>query len=182
LKKYLFDFCCFYIFLIGFQAFSQQSFPESWEGNYKGELQIFGVDSVNMKLTMKLAIHKKTDSAYQWKMIYDFQGKEDVGDYELKIVEKLTGHYVIDELNTIVIDGFYRSGIFTSFFKVMDSFIISTYTKVNDDLIFEIISANGKNPTITGNQKFNDEDIPEVKTFLVNGRQKAILKKVSTPN
>ena len=59
--------------------------------------------------------------------------------------------------------------------EVMDSFIISTYTKTNDEIIFEIIAANGKKPTITGNTKLKDEDIPEVKSYLVNGRQKAIL-------
>ena len=48
-----------FTFLIGFQVYSQQSFPESWEGNYKGELQVYGVDSVKMKLTMKLDIQKK---------------------------------------------------------------------------------------------------------------------------
>jgi len=56
---------------------AQETFPKSWEGNYKGELQIYGVDSVRMKLTMKLDIVKKGDSIYQWKIAYEFNGKED---------------------------------------------------------------------------------------------------------
>lgn len=157
--------------------FSQTAFPKSWEGNYKGELQIFGVDSVKMKLLMKLDILQKSDSVYQFKISYDFKGKEDIRDYELKIVDAKSGKYVIDEKNTIVIDAYYKMGILTSFFEVMDSYIISTYTKMNDDLIFEIISADGKNPTSSGNAKFESEDIPEVKSYLVNGRQKAVLIK-----
>ncbi len=141
-------------------------------------MQIFGVDSVRMKLAMKLDITQKTASIYQWKITYDFKGKEDIRDYELVLVDKAKGIYKIDEKNTIVIDSYYKTDIFISFFEVMDSFIISTYTKTNDGIIFEIIAANGKKSTVTGNSKFKDEDIPEVKSYLVNGRKKAILKKI----
>ena len=95
---------------------------------------------------------------------------------------KTKGIYKIDEKNSIIIDSYYKTGIFTSFFEVMDLFIISTYTKDNEDIIFEIIAADGKNSSITGNTKFEEEAIPEVKTFLVNGRQKAILKKRTLPS
>jgi len=163
--------------LLGGNLFSQTAFPKSWEGNYKGELQIFGVDSVRMRLPMKLAILQKSDSVYQFKISYDFKGKEDIRDYELKIVDAKSGKYVIDEKNTIEIDAYYKMGILTSFFEVSDSYIISTYTKINEDLIFEIISADGKNTTSSGKTKFESEDIPEVKSYLVNGRQKAVLRK-----
>ena len=168
---------CLVFLLLSSNLFSQTVFPKSWEGNYKGELQIFGVDSVRMKLMMKLDILQKSDSVYQFKIIYDFKGKEDKRDYELKIVDAKIGKYVIDEKNTIVIDAFFKMDILTSFFKVMDSYIISTYTKINDELIFEIISADGKNPNSSGNAKFESEDIPEVKSYMVNGRQKAVLIK-----
>jgi hypothetical protein len=167
----------FAFFLLSLNIVAQQTFPSSWEGNYKGELQIFGVDSVRMKVAMKLDIAKKTDTIYQWKITYDYKGKEDIRDYELVLVDKTKGMYKIDEQNSILIDSYYKSGIFTSFFEVMDSFIIATYTKHNEDIIFEIIAANGKKSTITGNTKFKDEEIPEVKSYLVNGRQKALLKK-----
>jgi len=165
-------------FFLSLNLVAQESFPSTWEGNYKGELQIFGVDSIRMKLTMKLNIAKKTDSIYQWKITYDFKGKEDIRDYELVLVDNAKGIYKIDEKNSIVIDSYYKTGIFTSFFEVMDSFIISTYTKSEAAIIFEIIAANGKNPSLTGSTKFNEEDIPEVKSYLVNGRQKAVLKKL----
>jgi len=161
--------------LLNGNLFSQTDFPKSWEGNYKGELQIFGVDSVKMKLPMKLDILQKSDSVYQFKISYDFKGKVDMRDYELKIVDAKSGKYVIDEKNTIEIDAYYKMGMLTSFFEVTDSYIISTYTKMKETIIFEIISADGKNPTSSGNSKFEAEDIPEVKSYLVNGRQKAVL-------
>lgn len=166
------------VFLYSLSSYSQNVFPTSWQGNYKGDLQIYGVDSVAMKLTMKLSISKKTDSIYQWKMTYIFKGKEDVRDYEVIIKDAKKGHYIIDEKNTILIDAFYKTGIFTSFFSVQDSYIVSTYSRKENDIVFEIVSANGKKPNISGAQKYKNEDIPEVKSYLVNGRQKAILKKI----
>jgi len=173
--------CLVFVFL-SFNGFSQESFPASWEGNYKGELQIYGVDSIAMRVTMKLDIEKKTDSIYQWKITYDLKGKEDIRDYELKLVDAKKGHYIIDEKNTIAIDSYFKTGIFTSFFKVMDSFIVSTYTKKEDSIIFEIISVDGKNSISTGNSEFEGKIIPEVNSYLVNGRQKAILIKQLLPS
>lgn len=169
---------CFLAIIFIFQVNAQESFPSSWEGKYEGELSIYGVDSIQMQLAMKLSILKKSDSIYQWKMTYIFDGKEDIRDYELHIKDERKGHFVIDEKNTIVIDGYYRTGIFTSFFSVNDSFIISTYTELENDLQFEIIAVSGKNPLITGNQEYLGKQIPEVKSYLVNGRQKAILKRL----
>ena len=166
-----------FLFLLSTEGYTQNSFPKSWEGNYKGELKIFGVDSVKMNLTMKLDIARKTDSIYQWKITYDYNGKADIRDYELVLVDQKKGIYKIDEKNSIVIDSYYKMEIFTSFFEVMNSFIISTYSKNSDGILFEIIAANGENPTITGDSKFDNEDIPEVKSYVVKGRQKAILLK-----
>jgi len=163
--------------LFSLNSFSQESFPKNWEGKYNGELELFGVDSIKMKLKVKLDIFQKTDSVYQWKMTYIFRGKEDIRDYELIVVDKKKGIYKIDEKNSIVINSYLKSNIFTSFFEVSKSFIISTYTKVNNTIEFEIISGDGKNPVISGNSNVNNEDIPEVKSYFVNGRQKAILKK-----
>lgn len=159
------------------ESFKKESFPKDWVGNYQGDLQIYSVDSIGMSLKMKLAITKKTDSLYSWKVTYDFKGKEDIRAYELQVIDTKKGHYIIDEKNSIKIDAFYRNKIFTSFFKVMNSFIVATYTKEKDTIIFEIISASDKKTTITGNTTFNKEEIPEVTTFFVNGRQKAVLIK-----
>ncbi len=77
-----------FLFLLCTEGYTQNSFPKSWEGNYKGELQIFGVDSVKMKLVMKLDITRKTDSIYQWKITYDYNGKADIRDYDLVLVDQ----------------------------------------------------------------------------------------------
>jgi hypothetical protein len=157
--------------------FVKEHFPQDWIGRFKGELQIYSVDSIAMTANMQLDISKKTDSLYQWIITYNIKGKEDVRSYELQVINSKKGHFLIDEKNSIKIDAFYRNKIFTSFFKVMNSYIVATYTKENDHIIFEIISASDEKTTTTGNTKFKDEDIPEVVTYFVNGRQKAILVK-----
>jgi hypothetical protein len=156
---------------------SQESFPDSWQGKYKGELHIFGIDSIQMKVDMGLDIIKKTDSTYQWKMTYVFREIEDIRNYQLVVVDRDKGIYGIDEQNSIFIDSYYRNGVFTSMFKVEGSYIISSYQKVEDELIFDLISADGENPKSTGNSQVEETLIPEVLSFLVNARQRAVLQR-----
>ena len=158
--------------------FAQEEFPKSWTGIYKGDLHIYGVDSVRMNVPMELTISPTArDSVYEWKIIYTMAGKEDLRAYELKILDAQKGHYLIDEKNSIVLDAYLRANIFTSFFDVSGAFIIATYTKEGNTIIFEIISAVTESVNTSGNIKSDDENIPEVHSYHVNGRQRAILKK-----
>ena len=158
-------------------VFSQSSFPESWLGKYEGNLEIYSVDSIAMNLKMNLDIIKtEKDSVFQWVITYDFKGKEDIRSYELIVVDKQKGHYQIDEKNSIVIDAYFRNEIFTSFFSVSEVFILATYTMNKEKaIVFEIISAKTKAVSSTGGTKIDEEEIPIVAGYLVNGRQKAVL-------
>lgn len=168
------------LFCFSLITYSQQSFPDSWLGEYKGDLLIYGVDSVKMKVEMELKIAKtQNDSIFNWTIIYNFKGKSDIRAYNLILIDRQKGHYKIDEKNSIVIDSYlYNNNVLTSFFKVSDSNIISTYVKKENDIFFEIISSKTKPISKTGNTRFNDEDIPEVLSFKVNGRQKGVLKRM----
>jgi len=159
---------------------AQQSFPDSWLGKYEGELMIYGVDSVKMKVHMNLDILKKAnDSIYDWTLTYDLNGKKDVRDYSLVVIDKQKGHYRIDERNSILLDGYlHNKNVFTSFFKVSNSFIIAMYTKKENTIQFEIISGDGEIFSESGNTIQNQEEFPKVISYLVNGRQKALLYKV----
>jgi len=162
--------------------YAQNSFPESWLGNYKGDLHIYGVDSIKMNIKMGLDIVKTSkDSIFDWTITYKMKDKKDVRAYSLIVIDSQKGIYQIDEKNSIVIDGYlHNDNVFTSFFKVMTNYIIATYTKNEDGtLTFEIISSKSIPVSTTGNTKFKNEDIPEVNTYPVNGRQKAVLKKIN---
>lgn len=170
----------FYVFslFVSITAFAQNDFPESWVGNYEGELEIYGKNDVRMLVNMKLEIQPKTDSLFTWHLIYEMDGKADKRMYELKVLDRDNGHYLIDEKNTILIDGFYHLDRFTSLFEVLGAYILTSYTQEENNLIFEIVAGSMMNPRITGNQEHEGNKIPEVKTYSVSGRQKAVLKKV----
>ena len=165
--------------LISFLSTAQESFPQNWLGHYKGDLLIYDADSLRMKLIMELNISKtNVDSIFDWTITYDFKSKKDIRAYSLIEVDRAKGHYKIDERNSIAIDSYLHNGnILTNFFKVNESYIIATYTKIENTLVFEIIAGKSIPISTTGNQMVNEEEIPQVDTFPVNGRQKAILVK-----
>ena len=165
--------------LISFFTTAQESFPQNWLGHYKGDLLIYDADSVRIKLIMELSISKtNVDSLFDWSITYDFKNKKDVRAYSLVLVDRTKGYYKIDERNSIEIDSYLHNGnILTSFYKVEESYIIASYTKIEETIVFEIIAGKSTPISTTGNQMVNEEEIPQVDTFPVNGRQKAILVK-----
>jgi hypothetical protein len=131
-----------------------------------------------MKIPMQLIVAQKSDSIFQWKMIYNPQGKNDARDYEIKIKDVTKGHYIIDEKNSILIDAFYKNETLTSHFEVMESFILTSYHKLDDQtIVFDLFSSK-KTGIVSGNTKVDNNTIPEVKSYTINGRQKAVLKKI----
>ena len=64
-----------------------------------------------------------------------------------------------------------------SWYEVMGSQILSIQELQGDQMIFEIIFGSSEPVSITGDQQFDGEDIPAVKTFPIGGYQRAILKK-----
>lgn len=158
------------------QISAQNNFPSSWVGHYQGNLEVYGVDSIAMKVKMEMEIRKTSnDSVYKWAITYHLKNKIDTRSYNLKIVDTKKGLFQIDENNSIVIDAYLKQNIFTSFFEVQNNVIIATYTKEEDIIIFEIISANLKPVSVTGNKTVNEKKIPEVTTFPITGRQRAVL-------
>ena len=66
---------------------------------------------------------------------------------------------------------------FYCWYLVAGNYILVVYSKVGDELHFEIVAGKETPVSTTGNEKHNGEDIPEVKTFPVTVVQHAILKK-----
>ena len=169
-----------FVFLLSLTSFSQaQNFPESFVGQWKGDLEIYGVDKVNMKVEMNLNIKPtKIDSIYTWELIYVLNDSTtDVRQYELIIIDNSTGQYVIDEQNGIKIESYFLHHTFTSFFSVMDNFLVFSYTLVEDELIIDVFFSPQTPVSKTSGVKVNDEEIPIVTTYKVSGRQRGVLKK-----
>ena len=153
-----------------------ESFPESWQGNWKGTLSWYrtGSDSA-MKVNMELHI-SSTDSAdvWNWQLIY---GSADKDDRPYRLIKKDDKgiHWVIDELNGIILDQYWVNGKFCGAFTVMNSTIINSYWMEGENLIVEFYSIGAKPVNTTGK---GDEEVPYVQSYAVSSYQKAVLSRV----
>ncbi len=152
---------------------------DMWLGKWEGQLEIF--NHTGLTQTVPMAIHHfKTDTldTYGWFLIYGEDEEAGTRPYFLKVIDENKGHYQIDEKNSILINEYMIGNKMISNFEVMGTLISTVYTlQENGDIIFEIIFSMTDQPTITGDQIFNEEEIPKVNSYLVGGYQKAILKK-----
>lgn len=151
------------------------SFPESWVGNWKGELNWYRNGKAEpQKVNMELRI-QNTDSTdtYTWQLIYGSK-EEDYRPYILKPVDKAKGHWVIDELSSIVLDQFWLGNKFSGAFTVQNSTILNSYWIENDKLHVEFFNIGSKPMTTTGK---GSEEIPFVDSYKLGSYQKAVLTK-----
>lgn len=152
------------------------SFPESFVGNWKGVLQYYktGKDTAQtVAMELKIQAIDTTTGQYTWNLIY---GKltEDNRPYLLKPVNTAKDHWVIDELNGIILDQFWVAGRFTGAFSVQGATIVNSYWIENGELHIEFISYGTKPKATTGG---NSAEIPPVDSYEVKGYQKAVLRK-----
>jgi len=155
---------------------AQGNFPQSWEGNWKGELSWYqGAIAAPKKVAMELRIHP-TDSSHiwSWQIIYG-AGSEDNRPYFLITRDTIRGHWVIDEKNGIVLDQFLIAGRLSGAFTVQTSTIINSYRLENDQLIAEFYSISAKPIATTGR---GNEESPLVDSYKMDSYQKAILKRI----
>ncbi|MCI4669303.1 MAG: hypothetical protein MRZ79_14305 [Bacteroidia bacterium] len=179
MKKYL----ILFIFM-PILAWSQDStktsfpaFPESWEGKYAGQLNIFGAREVKMSIPMELHIESQENSRnYKWTIIYKGE-KEDIRKYELLEIDKEKGHYQVDEKNSIYLDSYIFGNTLSSRFKVNGSLLIVNYSMNHkkEELTFELFWGGTKDIKETG---LEDKE-NTVFSYSVSTRHQAILKKIN---
>ena len=161
--------CC----LLTQLAIAQSSFPKSWEGNWKGELQWFKTGAASpQKINMELRIHPAASgSNYTWQIIYG-TATEDNRPYTLIAKDSSGIHWAIDENNGIVLDQYWIAGKFCGAFTVMNNTIVNNYWVENDKLMIEFYSLSAKPIATSG--KGTDES-PSVDSYKIGSYQKAIL-------
>jgi len=167
------------VFSITFLSAQNNTFPNSYIGNWQGKLEIYGVNSINMKVDMSLDIQPtKNDSLYAWTITYFINDTlTDIRNYELIVIDHNLGLYAIDENNGIRMESYFLHHTFTTYFSVMENNLIFSYTLENENLIIDVFFSPKNAISQTGGNTINGEDIPIVKTFEVSGRQRAILTK-----
>ena len=156
------------------------TFPASWVGNWKGTLNIYSVKGLSQSIPMEVEIAKidTSENRYTWALIYGEDKVKGRRAYELVVKDPAKGLYVNDEKNTIAMESYLIAGKLYCYFSVEGNFLTSTMEKQNGNtMLFEITSGSDKPVSSTGNQIFQGDTIPVVKTFPIRVVQKAILKK-----
>lgn len=152
------------------------SFPEDWYGRWSGQLHIFKDGKQTMEVEMKLIIKAtEQEGKHQWSIIYGPDTIKGLRDYYLLADSSQTNHYIIDEGNSIYIDGYVYVDVFQSTFEVMGSRLSSFYRRDANALIFEITSYNDIPNTESGGQVIEGDTIPVVKSYDISTYQKALL-------
>jgi len=171
--KFNFAIAAFFVFtLANGQA---GSFPKDWVGSWKGELEWFKTgkpEPQKVMMTLKITAADSTGN-YGWQLVYGAAG-EDNRPYLFKAKDPAKGHWVIDELNGIVLDQFWVGNKLCGAFTVAGNTIVNNYWMENGKLLVEFFSIAVKPIATTGN---GTEQSPNVDSYRVGSYQKAILTK-----
>ncbi|MEZ4777613.1 MAG: hypothetical protein R3D00_30845 [Bacteroidia bacterium] len=149
-------------------------FPEKWTGKWSGELEISTAKGKVQTLPMELHI-LPADSAgiWKWTIIYQVE-KPDVREYELSVVEREKGHFLIDEKNSIKLDAWLLGNVLSCRFSVDNTLLLVNYIFESDHIRFEIFAGSKASPRLTGEEA---EEVDEILNYPVTTMQRAILRR-----
>ena len=164
------------IVLLASSVFAQNTrFPDDFIGNWKGELSWHPVGKPIQKVMMELIVQPSKDTAgqFSWNIIYGSPSKDN-RPYILKPIDTATGHWMIDEVNGIILDQYWVGNKFCGAFSVSNSTIVNNYCIEKGDLIVEFLAYARKPIATTGK---GTEESPAVDSYGIKSYQRAVLKK-----
>ncbi len=177
-----------FFLLVSVYAFAQQkttmatktksiSFPESFIGHWKGTLNWYPNGGEAKQVETQLIIKPtSTKNEYTWQIIYG-AALQDNRPYLLKKKDTTGNHWLIDEVNGIVLDSYWLGNRFIGAFSVSGNMIVDNYWLQNDELHIEFISHNQNAISTSGGK---DEDNPTVNSYRLGSYQKGVLKRIIT--
>ncbi len=147
-------------------------FPRAWVGTWKGQLDIYGPKGKQTSLPMELHIKETTDSTrFGWTIVYAAE-KRDERPYELVVVDRPTGHFQVDEKDSIVLDSYLMGNVLTSIFSVEGMLLLVKETFEAKSITMEIYFTSLKKAEKTG---LETTEVEEVLNYPVQGRHFAKL-------
>ncbi|MEL7162839.1 MAG: hypothetical protein AAFN92_18925 [Bacteroidota bacterium] len=176
-SRLLFFLLCLLSLSLGARQDTLPSFPQDFVGNWAGELEIFGPDGKRQGVPMELLIQPLADTAYTYTIIYGEDREAGKRDYLIVRGPDGPHHWICDEQNTILLDGYYLGDVYHSKFTVMGTWLTSTLEHRGDHLIYAITSGKTEAVRVSGNETHEGEEIPAVESFKIAGYQRSILRK-----
>ncbi len=159
----------FFILTYFSNAFSQDEFPESWLGTYRGNMHILRANSDKTDTVDVTFEFLATKHPLKWtyRMTYKSPKYGDmVKDYELIKPDSLAkDSYLLDEKDGIFIEVVVMGNTLYSAFSVAESRLVSILRKEGNELFMEIFTSKDKNPLISKNKAENPDEVFEVKSF-----------------
>jgi hypothetical protein len=162
---------------------AQQFDPAEWTGEYSGIMTLNNAGSAPFTLHIDFTFKElKKDSVWTYTMCYNSDRfGEMVKDYRIiKAPDQDPTHFLMDELNGIVMDLTYLNNGFYEFFEIegMDGTIFSTVLKKQGDEIFFEIFGSSNIPERTSHLDASDESpAMDIKSYRPTFSQSVLLKK-----
>ena len=154
-----------------------QEFPKSWEGKWKGTLNIYSAETLPpvKSLEMELDIQPVNDTVWNWTIHYlPAAAQPDLRKYELH-ASSGPSKWTIDEKNGIVLDQTFIGNRLTSSFSFDKTLLITSYWVEHNLMHFEITVTQLNPASTTGLQ---NEASPAIGNHPVNSYQHAVLYKI----
>ena len=154
---------------------SEAPFPQSFIGNWKGQLQWMVAGKPTQQLTMQVGI-QPTDVAgqYTWQIIYG-DSVVDNRPYLLKAVDMAKGHWIIDEKDGIILNSYVHGNAIHGAFTVEGKTIVDNYRIEKDQLFVEFFTIDLKDKKRSGK---GTEETPFVDSYRMGSYQMGILYRV----
>lgn len=137
---------------------SQAEFLKSYEGIWRGKLEIYHSTSIVQEVPVQLSIIR-SDSTNDWIWRTEYFSVQNpiVKDYRMKIHESKPGVFLMDEGDGIQLLHYRFANQLVCFFQTDGISIFSTYEIVADRLIFELFSGKlvGSGHELVQNSEMN---------------------------
>ena len=160
-------------------ARNASSFPASWLGRWKGEVEVLGAGPAAPKFTKELVIARtEAPDRFTWTIIYDGASGRQERPYTLVVKDSAAGLYEIDENNGIVLPARLLGGVMHTAFVVQGT-RITTREEVlgagsgDERMVFELATFSEAQPIKTGGG-----EVPEVLAWSPTTVQRATMRRV----
>ncbi len=176
------NFLLFFFVLVASSVFAQQKmavFPDDWLGVWRGRLEVRTPKGVVQELPMRFELTAADSSGvYNWLLVYELGEETDTRPYTLMPADSTGTHWIVDENNGILLDGWVFGERFVQYFTVNGSYILLSLEYRNEDELFwQIIAGQEESMRESGGKEVEGEEIPVVQSMPVGNVQSAVLKR-----
>ena len=150
-------------------------FPQDFVGDWAGTLEVMTPAGVAQAVPMELLIQPLTDTSYTYVIIYGEDREAGKRDYFIYRGPDGPHHWVCDEQNQILLDGYYLGGSYQSAFTVMGNYLTSSLEHRGDHLLYTIQMWPERAVRTSGGDSTAAEPVPAVNSFNIRVFQRARL-------